>query len=204
MAAPAAAQTALPASAWPSGSASCANEIGQKEAMKTPAPAAAARIHGLPSMTIPQCLSVADGAPSRKAPVAGNRPTFFVSGTVSQRTTRGGKGGFGAAVSLAAAKADVYNSRPSNGGAVAQLGERLVRNEKVRSSILLGSTNFLTRRCRTSPLRDEAGETHRRGTRGNHRHGRSECYARKRLFHDAPQVEGTNVLAHVYLLEVIK
>lgn len=27
------------------------------------------------------------------------------------------------------------------GGAVAQLGERLVRNEKVRSSILLGSTN---------------------------------------------------------------
>jgi hypothetical protein len=27
-------------------------------------------------------------------------------------------------------------------GAVAQLGERLVRNEKVRSSILLGSTNF--------------------------------------------------------------
>lgn len=34
-----------------------------------------------------------------------------------------------------------YNSRPSNGGAVAQLGERLVRNEKVRSSILLGSTN---------------------------------------------------------------
>jgi hypothetical protein len=107
-------------------------------------------------------------------------------------------------VSLAAAKADVYNSPPSNGGAVAQLGERLVRNEKVRSSILLGSTNFLTRRCRTSPLRDEAGETHRRGTRGNHRHGRSECYARKRLFHDAPQVEGTNVLAHVYLLEVIK
>jgi hypothetical protein len=30
----------------------------------------------------------------------------------------------------------------SNGGAVAQLGERLVRNEKVRSSILLGSTIF--------------------------------------------------------------
>ena len=30
-----------------------------------------------------------------------------------------------------------------SGGAVAQLGERLVRNEKVRSSILLGSTNFL-------------------------------------------------------------
>jgi hypothetical protein len=28
-----------------------------------------------------------------------------------------------------------------HGGAVAQLGERLVRNEKVRSSILLGSTN---------------------------------------------------------------
>jgi hypothetical protein len=35
-----------------------------------------------------------------------------------------------------------YNSRPPVGGAVAQLGERLVRNEKVRSSILLGSTNF--------------------------------------------------------------
>ena len=34
-----------------------------------------------------------------------------------------------------------YNLRPSIGGAVAQLGERLVRNEKVRSSILLGSTN---------------------------------------------------------------
>ena len=29
-----------------------------------------------------------------------------------------------------------------SGGAVAQLGERLVRNEKVRSSILLGSTIF--------------------------------------------------------------
>ena len=54
---------------------------------------------------------------------------------------RFGKRVLGAAASLAAAKADVYNSRPSNGGAVAQLGERLVRNEKVRSSILLGSTN---------------------------------------------------------------
>lgn len=34
-----------------------------------------------------------------------------------------------------------YNSRPSFGGAVAQLGERLVRNEKVSGSIPLGSTN---------------------------------------------------------------
>ena len=122
-----------------------------------------------------------------------------------------GKAGSGGRGSLAAAKADVYNSRPSNGGAVAQLGERLVRNEKVRSSILLGSTNFLTRRspvllcrvCRTSPLRDEARETHRGGARGNHRHDRSECQARERVFHDVAQVEGTIVLAHVYLLEVV-
>ena len=94
-------------------------------------------------MTIPQCLSVADGARCRKGWPAGNRPTFFEPGTVSQRTQlAAGKGAFGGRASLAAAKADVYNSPPSNGGAVAQLGERLVRNEKVRSSILLGSTIF--------------------------------------------------------------
>ena len=63
---------------------------------------------------------------------------------------RSAKGVLGAAASLAAAKADVYNSPPSNGGAVAQLGERLVRNEKVRSSILLGSTNFLKKRLGVS------------------------------------------------------
>jgi hypothetical protein len=32
-------------------------------------------------------------------------------------------------------------------GAVAQLGERRVRNAKVRSSILLGSTNTTARQC---------------------------------------------------------
>ena len=34
-----------------------------------------------------------------------------------------------------------YNSRPSIGGAVAQLGERLVRNEEVVGSIPISSTN---------------------------------------------------------------
>ena len=53
---------------------------------------------------------------------------------------------------LPARGADAYNSRPLPiGGAVAQLGERLVRNEKVRSSILLGSTNFLPQLLRGAP-----------------------------------------------------
>jgi len=56
---------------------------------------------------------------------------------------------------------------------------------------------------RTSPSRDEARETHCRGTRGNHGHGRGERHAGQGLFHDAAQIEGTNVLAHVYLLEVV-
>ena len=34
-----------------------------------------------------------------------------------------------------------YNLPVRHGGAVAQLGERLVRNEEVVSSILIGSTN---------------------------------------------------------------
>lgn len=43
---------------------------------------------------------------------------------------------------LARPKANVTIRALPGCGAVAQLGERLVRNEKVRSSILLGSTNF--------------------------------------------------------------
>src|SRR4030095_3721187 len=81
-----------------------------------------------------------------QTPTAGNCPTFFVCGTVSQRTTAVREYSFRGLRLAGGRKSRCYNSRPSNGGAVAQLGERLVRNEKVRSSILLGSTNFLTRR----------------------------------------------------------
>jgi hypothetical protein len=44
-----------------------------------------------------------------------------------------------------AALAKIGAIRPVHGGAVAQLGERLVRNEEVRGSTPLGSTNSSVR-----------------------------------------------------------
>jgi hypothetical protein len=49
--------------------------------------------------------------------------------------------------------------------------------------------------------RDEAGETHRRGARRNHRDGRDESHASESLFYDGAEAGGTSVHAHVYLLE---
>jgi hypothetical protein len=46
----------------------------------------------------------------------------------------------------------VLQSIRPHGGAVAQLGERLVRNEEVVSSILIGSTNSLSAAVRRSSI----------------------------------------------------
>lgn len=50
---------------------------------------------------------------------------------------------------------------------------------------------------------DEAGETHRGGARRNHDDGCCERDAREGFLDDGAQAGGTNVLAHVYLLEQV-
>jgi hypothetical protein len=61
-----------------------------------------------------------------------------------------------------AASSPILRTRTTSGcdrrGAVAQLGERLVRNEEVRGSIPLGSTKYLRKSLKSSRKR-EAGQS---------------------------------------------
>jgi hypothetical protein len=55
----------------------------------------------------------------------------------------------------------------------------------------------------TTSSGNEAREAHRGSARADDCDDRNECDAGQGFFHDGAQAEGTSVLAHVYLLEVV-